>query len=140
LSARTFNPWIGCTRVSAGCEHCYETIQLTHGERVFLIDKLEASLYLLRCGPASQRAGTLGKKPPARETATPLPLQKFRYSREEAAVLLPFSRRSLDYAIEHGRITVTREATRVFILHSELIRYSKTDHPSSVRNGPDEVA
>lgn len=23
----TFNPWIGCTRVSAGCEHCYAEVQ-----------------------------------------------------------------------------------------------------------------
>jgi protein gp37 len=20
----TFNPWVGCTKVSQGCDHCYE--------------------------------------------------------------------------------------------------------------------
>lgn len=22
----TFNPWIGCTKVSPGCEHCYASV------------------------------------------------------------------------------------------------------------------
>jgi hypothetical protein len=65
--------------------------------------------------------------------------QRLRDSREEAAALLSFSPRSLDYAIEHRRIRVKREGARVFILHSELIGYSKENHPASVRERPGQA-
>ena len=116
------------------------TAQLTRGERVFIIDELEASLYLLRRGSASQGAGTPKKKPPKEETAVPPPLQRLRYSREEPAVQLSISPRQLDYAIEHRRIRVTHDGARVHISRSELIRYAKEDHPTWVRESPDEAA
>jgi protein gp37 len=31
----TFNPWIGCSKVSPGCQHCYaETLMDTRWQRV----------------------------------------------------------------------------------------------------------
>jgi len=26
----TFNPWIGCAKVAAGCEHCYAEREMDH--------------------------------------------------------------------------------------------------------------
>ncbi len=26
----TFNPWIGCTQVSAACDHCYAMVMMDH--------------------------------------------------------------------------------------------------------------
>lgn len=29
----TFNPWVGCTKVSPGCKHCYAEVQMTRNTR-----------------------------------------------------------------------------------------------------------
>ena len=30
LPGFTFNPWVGCTRVSPGCQHCYAETMMDH--------------------------------------------------------------------------------------------------------------
>jgi hypothetical protein len=70
------------------------------------------------------------KKPPAK--ATESPDQKLLVSRHEAALRLSISERAVDYLIANKQIATRRIGSRVLISVTELLRFSRSDHPESV--------
>ena len=57
------------------------------------------------------------------------PEDKLLLSRQEAAVLLSISQRSLDYLIANKVLTVRRIGSRVLIPVQDLQRFVRADHP-----------
>jgi hypothetical protein len=61
------------------------------------------------------------------------PMQKLAFTRKEAAARLSLCIRTLDYCIAAKLIRVTRKGACVRIAWSEIVRFSRIDHPSRIR-------
>ena len=72
----------------------------------------------------------LAKKGPARAGLTVD--EKLLISRQEAAEVLSISQRALDYLVANKQLQVRRIGSRVLIPRSELLRFSRTDHPEPI--------
>ena len=55
-----------------------------------------------------------------------------RYGKTDAARMLGFSVRTLDYRISQGKLTTTRSGGRVMISRSEILRYGKINDTDPV--------
>jgi len=73
------------------------------------------------------------RKPPVRADASPGPNDPaVRYGKIDAARMLGFSVRTLDYRISQGKLTTTRSGGRVMISRSEILRYGKINDTDPV--------
>jgi excisionase family DNA binding protein len=70
------------------------------------------------------------KKPPAKVTVPPG--AKLLVGREEAAVRLSLSVRSVDYLLADRQLKCRRIGGRVLIPITELERFARTDHPERI--------
>jgi hypothetical protein len=59
----------------------------------------------------------------------PMP-QKILYDRKSAAYAISVSQRALDYLVANKQLTTIRLGAKVMIAHSELIRFSRSNHLS----------
>jgi len=75
-----------------------------------------------------RRKPPAGKNQPRNMAGVP----RLRHSREESAAMLSMSLRTLDYHIAGQRLRVKHNGSQVVILHSELVRFAKEDHPGPV--------
>ena len=57
-------------------------------------------------------------------------ITKILYDRKSAAFALSISTRSLDYLIGNKALNTVRLGSKVMIAHSELVRFSKKNHPA----------
>ena len=73
-------------------------------------------------------ADAISKMPSTRRELTRAE-EKLLVGREEAALMLSISKRSLDYLIASGDIAVRRIGTRVLIQAQELERFARGNHP-----------
>jgi hypothetical protein len=55
------------------------------------------------------------------------------YDRKSAATQLSISIRALDYLIAAKKLNTKRIGSKVLIAHSELVRYSKGNHPEPLQ-------
>jgi hypothetical protein len=62
------------------------------------------------------------------------PVEKFLYSRRDAAVALSLSVRSVDYLITTGRLPMRRIGGRILIPANAVRRFAREDHPDLVRS------
>jgi hypothetical protein len=60
----------------------------------------------------------------------PLTIQKLLYDRKSAAFALSISIRSLDYLISLKKINTIRLGSKIMIGHSELVKFSRANHPT----------
>jgi hypothetical protein len=60
------------------------------------------------------------------------PSPRMLYDRKSAAYALSISIRSLDYLIARKAINTRRIGRRSLIAHSELVRFSRQDHPEAI--------
>ena len=79
---------------------------------------------------AASRHRQRKKKPPAKETVPPH--AKLLVGREEAAVRLSLSVRSVDYLLADRQLKFRRIGGRVLIPISELERFARMDHPQRI--------
>jgi excisionase family DNA binding protein len=68
------------------------------------------------------------RKRPARATISTD--EKILVGRDEAAEMLSISRRALDYLVANKQLTARRIGARVLIPVTELLRFSRLDHPA----------
>ncbi len=52
------------------------------------------------------------------------------FSRKEAALMLGLSERSITYAIDNNRLSITRYGRRTLIHRTELQRFARIDQPN----------
>jgi hypothetical protein len=69
-TTHTFNPWIGCTKVAAGCTHCYEGMQYPGGKNnasvwKWIIGHMPPHAFYVE--PFFGSGGVFRRKPPAME-------------------------------------------------------------------------
>lgn len=57
------------------------------------------------------------------------------YDRREAARQLSISVRALDYLVANKKLSTRRIGKKVLVPHSELVRFSRGNHPESVTAG-----
>jgi hypothetical protein len=86
------------------------------------------------------RAATLTGHRKQRQRLPRPEVTRLRHTREDAAAILSISIRSLDYHIASQRLRVKHEGTKVLILHSELVRFAKEDHPDAVSSPNPEAS
>jgi excisionase family DNA binding protein len=79
---------------------------------------------------AASRRSQRRRKPPAKVTVPPD--AKLLVGREEAAVRLSLSVRSIDYLLADGQLKFRRIGGRVLIPISELERFARMDHPQRI--------
>lgn len=60
-------------------------------------------------------------------------IEKFRFTREEAAFSLGLSIRSIDYLISTRRLDSLRDGGRIFIPRESLRRYALAHHTEPIR-------
>lgn len=60
-------------------------------------------------------------------------VEKLLYSRQEAAIAVGISRRSIDYYISRGEIRTVRIGSRVLIPASELRKFASKNHHGPIR-------
>ena len=59
-------------------------------------------------------------------------VEKFLFSRKEAAFSLGISVRSIDYLISHDELVTRRIGRKVLVTRESLRRYAGGDHPESL--------
>jgi hypothetical protein len=60
-------------------------------------------------------------------------IEKLLYSRQDAAVALSVSLRSIDYLISDGKLTTRRIGRKTLIPVTEIRRFARGDHPEGIR-------
>jgi excisionase family DNA binding protein len=65
-------------------------------------------------------------------TLPPAPIGRMLYSRKEASRQLSLSLRAVDSLIARKALKTRRIGKRVLIPHSELVRFSRQDHPEAI--------
>jgi len=60
-------------------------------------------------------------------------IEKLLYSRQDAAVALSVSLRSIDYLISDGKLTARRIGRKTLIPVTEIRRFARGDHPEGIR-------
>jgi excisionase family DNA binding protein len=60
-------------------------------------------------------------------------IEKFRFTRREAAHSLGLSIRSVDYLVSSGRLPHVKNGGRILILRDVLRRYALSHHPEPIR-------
>jgi excisionase family DNA binding protein len=60
-------------------------------------------------------------------------IEKFLYSREDAAAALSISIRSVDYLISEGKLTTRRIGRKTLIPAGDIKRFARADHPEHIR-------
>jgi excisionase family DNA binding protein len=60
-------------------------------------------------------------------------IEKLLYSRQDAAVALSVSLRSIDYLISDGELTTRRIGRKTLIPVTEIRRFARGDHPEAIR-------
>jgi hypothetical protein len=60
-------------------------------------------------------------------------IEKLLYSREDAAIALSISIRSVDYLISEGKLTTRRIGRKTLIPVGDIKRFARADHPERIR-------
>jgi excisionase family DNA binding protein len=63
-------------------------------------------------------------------------VERFLYSRKDAAQALSISVRSIDYLIERGELPTRRIGKKVLIPAVALRQFARGDHPEALRSTP----
>jgi excisionase family DNA binding protein len=60
-------------------------------------------------------------------------VEKFLFTREEAAYSLGISKRSIDYLIQAKKLETRRIGTKVLVIRESLRQYKRGNHPEAIR-------